>query len=195
MRARARCFCLFWPIRSRAEIGLGAAHRAQRAGSSGRPVVDVGVEGADGDQDRVGVFAAVPDPVVAVGDDPKAFLPAAGDVVGEVQRVDAGLVQLEVTPEQQHELGGELSERRVVERRLAFVEVVDEQAPDGGVLDPVAVDEFGHGALPDGAQAVSVARGVVAAACRRGAAANTTASVDGRCRRAGPGTLHGSPRR
>jgi hypothetical protein len=48
-------------------------------------MVDVGVERPDGEQDRVGVFAALPDPVLAVDDGLEAVLPSAGDLVGKAQ--------------------------------------------------------------------------------------------------------------
>lgn len=61
----------------------------------------VGVEGPHGHQDGVGVLAEAAQSVVAVADVDEAFFPSPGHLVGQVCRVHARLVQLQVPPEQQ----------------------------------------------------------------------------------------------
>jgi hypothetical protein len=59
-----------------------------------------------------------------LGHDP--LLPRRGDFGGQVQRVDAGVVPLEVAPEQPAERGGKAGQAGVVEHRLSFLQVGDE---------------------------------------------------------------------
>jgi hypothetical protein len=72
-------------------------------------VGEIGVEGAHGHEDPVGILPELADPVVAVADGTQTLLPSPDHVVGEAKRVDAGLVKLEVAPEQQHQHAGELA--------------------------------------------------------------------------------------
>jgi hypothetical protein len=110
-------------------------------------VSEVGVEGPHRHENGVGIFAELADAVVAVADVAEPFLPAAGHLIGEVEGIEAGLVELEVSPEEQHQLGGQLSERGVVHGGLALVEVIDEQVPHRPADHLVAVDELLHGQL------------------------------------------------
>ena len=120
-------------------------------------MVDVGVEGAHREQDRVGILTPLTDALLAVDHDTQTVLPPPSDLVIESERVDARAVKLEVTPEQQHQLRRERSEARVVKHRLTFVEVVDQQRTHRDRFDAVAVDEFGDGTLARLHQRVRVA--------------------------------------
>lgn len=124
----------------------------------GGPVADVVVEGADGDQDGVRVFSLAADSLLSVDHEPQPVFPGAHDLVVETQSVDAWFVDLDVAPEQQHEFRRERCKAGVVEGCLALVEVVDQQGANRLRFDVVAVDEFGHGSLPNLRQRHRVAR-------------------------------------
>ena len=74
------------------------------------PGGQVGVEGADRHEDGVGVLPEPADMVVAVADVAESLLPPAGHVVCKVQGIDAWFVELQVPPEQQHQLAGQLAQ-------------------------------------------------------------------------------------
>jgi hypothetical protein len=78
----------------------------------------------------------------AGGDDLDPLFPCGGDRGGEPDVVDAGVVQLEVFPEQAPELVGELAQGAVVEPDLAFAQVIHQQVADRPAGDVVAVDEL-----------------------------------------------------
>ncbi len=52
------------------------------------------------------------------------------------------MVLLKIDPEQPDEIAGQFGEAVVVQRGLAFTQVVDEKVPDGAALHLVTVDEF-----------------------------------------------------
>ena len=52
------------------------------------------------------------------------------------------MVLFEIGPEQPDQIAGQFGEGGVVQRGLAFPQVVDEQVPDGTALHLVTVDEF-----------------------------------------------------
>jgi hypothetical protein len=52
------------------------------------------------------------------------------------------VVKFEILPEQQDQLGGQASDRLVVEARLALVQVVDEHVPHRAAGNAVAVDDL-----------------------------------------------------
>ncbi len=124
------------------------------------PVGHVGVEGPHRHQDGVGVLAEAAEPVVAIADVAKALLPASCHLVGKVQRVDAGLVQLQVPPEQQHQFAGQLADRGVVHPGLALVQVVDQEVPHRDARDLVAVDELLDAELAPSGRRVDGGRGI-----------------------------------
>ena len=127
-------------------LGVVLAHRAGHrprhpARVFQRPLLDVEVEGADPHQEGVDVLAL---PYRAVGgrDDPRAFLPCPGDLVGQVKGADARVVPLDVGPEGARQLAGEADQGLVVQCGAAFVEVADEHVADRAAGDAVVVDQF-----------------------------------------------------
>ncbi|MCX4983921.1 hypothetical protein [Streptomyces sp. NBC_00572] len=107
------------------------------------PTVKVDVEAADGQQHRGSVFSqpgpvglAVLPPVLDLGP------PLVVELLAEVQVLLIGVEFLDDGPEQAGQLTGETFEGDVVGVGLAPGEVVDQELPDCGVLDVVAVDEF-----------------------------------------------------
>ena len=120
----------------------GAGHRPRHpAGVFQCPLLDVEIEGTHSHQEGVDVLAL---PYRAIGgrDDPRAFLPRLGDLVGQVKGVDARVVPLDVGPEGARQLAGEAGQGVVVQRGAAFVEVADEHAADLPAGDAVVVDQF-----------------------------------------------------
>ena len=128
---------------------VGLADRAR--GCPGRPtgwvfqgpLPQVQVEAAHGQQRGVAVQAGPP-----VGQHVDALLPRLRDVVGQIQGADPGVVALQVGPEQGDQHLGLVDQRAVVEHRGPLGEVVDQDVPDGAVVDPVAVHQLGRGQLP-----------------------------------------------
>ena len=131
-----------------------------------RPVRQVEVEGADRGQALpvvdprdagLGRLAAgSPD---GLGDGAQPLLPGGGDVGGQAQAVDARVVVLQVGPEQLAEHGGQRLQAGVVQRGLAFLQVVHQQVADRAAGQPVAVDQLGGRPLPAGAQLPQRRRG------------------------------------
>jgi hypothetical protein len=80
-----------------------------------------------------------------------ALFPGVGDLGAQVQAVDARVVALEVGPEHA-QTPAELLQAGVVDRWLAFPQVVDEQVADGLAGEPVTADHFGGRPLSCGAQ-------------------------------------------
>lgn len=125
--------------------GVDRGRRGPRSPASRvfqRPVGQVGVEGADRHQDVVAVDTFLAEPVVAIADMLEALFPAVGHLVGQVQGIDAGVVEFQVPPEQQHQFRGEPADRVVVQTRGPVVEVVDEQVAHRPAGDVIAVDHF-----------------------------------------------------
>jgi hypothetical protein len=112
------------------------------------PVAEVGVEGTDGHQDGVPILAFLAEPVVAVADVLESLFPTSGHVIGQVEGVDAGVVEFQVPPEQQHQFRGELADRAVVQTRGSLVQVVDKQVPDRAARDVIPVDQLLDAELP-----------------------------------------------
>ena len=70
------------------------------------------------------------------------MLPRGHDVAGQLERVDARVVGLQVGPEQLAEQVGEALQRREVHRRLTLAQVVDQQVAHRPAPDAVAVDQL-----------------------------------------------------
>ncbi len=85
---------------------------------------------------------ALPYRAVSVRDDPRAFLPCLGDLVGQVKGADARVVPLDVGPEGARQLAGEAGQGLVVQRGAALVKVADEHVADRAAGDAVVVDQF-----------------------------------------------------
>ena len=114
------------------------------------PLGQVEVEGAD-----VGQAGPEGDPLLGGAPgffDLEPLLPGAGDVVGQVQARDAGVVLLDVGPEELAEDVAELLEGRVVQCRLALAEVVNEHVAHCPALQAVSVDHLLGGPRAVGAQ-------------------------------------------
>ena len=77
-----------------------------------------------------------------------ALLPGRGDVAGQLQRVDAGVVRLQIGPEQLAEQVGQPLQGGEVHRRLAFAQVVDQHVAHRATRDAVAVDQRLAAGLP-----------------------------------------------
>ena len=82
---------------------------------------------------------------------PHALFPGVGDPGVQVQAVDAGMVGFQVGPEHA-QAAAELLQAGVVDRWLAFPQVVDEQVTDRQAGEVVTVDHFLRRALARGAQ-------------------------------------------
>ena len=76
----------------------------------------------------------------------RCFQPAA-TAGGESQRVDPGMLQLQIPPEQPAEGVGQPDQGDVVDADLAFPEIVDQQIAHRPALDAAAVDELFHAEL------------------------------------------------
>ncbi len=124
--------------------GFPPAHRAGDrvrgpGGILGRPFGDVEVEAADLHQHGQ-VFLAGPLLAVPAGAVLEPLLPRGGGVGGQVQAADAGVVGLDVSPEQSGEHRDQVEEALVVHAGAAFVEVADQGVADRRAADLVAVD-------------------------------------------------------
>jgi hypothetical protein len=149
-----------WSIRDlRLRISLTLARSSRRTGDGAaqgpqcgllhRPLGNVEVEGADlpefgtpvGTQvmrlDDLSIWARG---TADLDEDP--LFPGRGDVGGEAQRADPGMVDLQVSPEQPTEGQGQAAQRGVVEGGGAFKEVLVQHLPDGGAFDAVAVEHL-----------------------------------------------------
>jgi hypothetical protein len=78
----------------------------------------------------------------------QAFLPRPGDRGFQPERVDAGVVDLQVPPEQPANGVGDVAQRGVVEVGRAFGEVLHQQVPDRSALDAGLVDDLLDAAAP-----------------------------------------------
>src|SRR5206468_2115631 len=81
------------------------------------------------------------------GFDLDALLPSVGDVRGQAQRVDAGVVDLQVVPEPSGEVAGQFVHGDVVHGGLAFAQVLHQQVPHRPAGDVVPVDQLIDAAL------------------------------------------------
>ena len=140
---------VFWPDRP------GRHPRAPPGGIFQGPFGQVQVEGPDAGQD---VEIAEPlhrdrGPLTragggCLGPGRQSLLPAGGGLAGQAQRADARLVPLQVRPEAAGQLMGAVVQGHVVDGGPAFLQVADDQVPDGPAGDRVTVDQFLHRALP-----------------------------------------------
>ena len=96
-------------------------------------------------QPRPGDLAVVPGGLRA-GEHP--LLPRRGDVAGQLQRVDAGVMRLQIGPKQLAEQVGQPLQGGEVHRRLAFAQVVDQHVAHRAAGDAVAVDQLLATGLP-----------------------------------------------
>jgi hypothetical protein len=76
------------------------------------------------------------------------LLPRRGHPGFQPQRADPGMVDLEIVPEKAGQGAGQAPQRRVVDRGLAFPQVIDDQGADRLAGDGVTVDQLLHGQLP-----------------------------------------------
>jgi hypothetical protein len=81
-----------------------------------RPGCRVGVEGPDVHQGVLRYLALLPGAARVVADDLQPQLPRRSDLRGQVQRADPGMMQLQVPPEQQPQVTGQVVQRGVVHR-------------------------------------------------------------------------------
>ena len=84
-----------------------------------------------------------------VGAQQGATSPPSGDLWWQLQGADAGVVALQVAPEQAYQPPRQRRQGRIVHGWRAFLQVAHQQVADRAAGDRVAVDQLGHGALPD----------------------------------------------
>ena len=124
-----------------------------------RPLGDVEVEGADLPE----LGAPVGSQVMGLDDlsagtcgtgdlEQDPLLPGRRDVGSEVQRADSRVVDLQVTPEQPPEGGGQAAQCGVVQGRCAFEEVLVQQVPDRLVFDAEPLQHLLGAELPLGGE-------------------------------------------
>ncbi len=70
------------------------------------------------------------------------LFPGGGNLAGQLEGVNAGVVGLQVSPEQLAEQISEALQRGEVHRRLTLAQIVHEQVTHRPALDPVAVDQL-----------------------------------------------------
>ena len=147
-------------------VDLGRADRAPGHPRSppgrvlGRPLRDVQVEGAHPGEAFTVVQPRDCDLGLLAGrgvcrrlrPGPPALLPAAGNLGGQLQGVDARVVLFEVLPEVPAERPCEGFQRDVVDHRLPFLQVIHQQVADRTAGQVVAVDHLLRRPLPGGAQ-------------------------------------------
>ncbi len=85
-----------------------------------------------------------------------AQFPGGGDRGCQAQRVDPGMMRLEIGPEQPAERVGQPDQRDVVEADLAFAQVVDEQITYRLAGDATTIDQLLDGELPVGCEGAQV---------------------------------------
>ena len=90
------------------------------------------------------------------------LLPCRGHLAGQLEGVDAGVVGLQVGPEQLAQQVGEVLQGGEVHRRLAFAQVVDEHVAHRAAGDPIAVDQLLAVRLPTAGEHLHRGRGVLA---------------------------------
>ena len=83
---------------------------------------------------------------------PLALLPRVGDLAGQVQAVDAGVVALKVLPELLAQVIGEIFQALVVQGGLALPQVVHQQVTDWPAGELVTVDQLVGCQLPGRAE-------------------------------------------
>jgi hypothetical protein len=112
------------------------------------PLCDVEVEGTHDRQAVRGTLARAADldraavgvaPTRGLGSD--ALLPRRGHLGVQAQRVDAGMVLLQVPPEQPAQGVGQPDQGDVVDADLTLPQVVDDQVAYRAALDAAPVDE------------------------------------------------------
>ncbi len=70
------------------------------------------------------------------------LLPRRRHAGGQPQRADPGMVELQVAPEQAGQGAGQAPQRRVVDHRLSFPQVVDDQGADRPAGDGITVNQL-----------------------------------------------------
>ncbi|MGH8920969.1 MAG: hypothetical protein ACRD0H_21995 [Actinomycetes bacterium] len=80
--------------------------------------------------------------------DSDPVLPRRSHAGVQPQRADPGMVDLQVAPEQAGQGTRQAAQRRMVDRRLAFPQVVDDQGADRLAGDRVTIHQLGGGQLP-----------------------------------------------
>ena len=81
-----------------------------------------------------------------------ALFPGCGDLGRQVQRGNPGVVAFEIPPEQATQVEGQVPQRRVIEPRLALLQVGDEQVANRAACDCVPTDQLGRAELADSAE-------------------------------------------
>ena len=130
----------FFVAHSAPLTGLGATQCAHRV--VGGPPGDVLVEGPDEHQLAAEVHPGPHRLAVGVPDVCQAFLTRLGDSGFQPQRADAGVMDLQVPPEQPADGVGDVAQRGVVELGGTFGEVLHQQVPYGPALDAGLVDDL-----------------------------------------------------
>jgi len=135
----------------------GARHRPRSppGGLFMGPGGDVEVEAADGAEDAVGVAAGS-----AIGFGLDALFPTRSLFGSQRDGAQAGVVVLQVPPEQVDQDPGGVVQAAVVAGGTHLGDVVDEQPTDGGIGDPVTIDELGGSPLSPQKEGVEAVRGV-----------------------------------
>ncbi|MEC3974333.1 hypothetical protein [Amycolatopsis sp. H20-H5] len=112
-----------------------------------RPLLKIPIEATDLEEDGV---VTLPRTAASVfpGDRLRAFPPDRGDVVGEVEDVDVGVMVLDVSPEVANEDADQVLEAAVVECGAAFVEVAHEHISHRMAPDAAGVHQFRSRPLP-----------------------------------------------
>ena len=130
--------------------GAGDGPLAPPGGVVQRPLGEVEVEAPDGHQGVAGRLAGdglLPAAGRADGPCLDALLPGGGDVGGQVQGADAGVVGLQVLPEPLAQRDGHAHQGAVVDAGLPLEQVVHEEVPDRAAGQVVAVDHLLGGEL------------------------------------------------
>ena len=118
----------------------------------GGPAGDVFIEGFDEDQLAAEVHARPDRSAVGVADPGQAFLPGSRDLRRQMERVDAGMMDFQVPPEQPAQVAGDRPERGVVEVGSPLGEVLRHQVPHGSAFDAVLADDLVDAAASADAQ-------------------------------------------
>ena len=118
------------------DVQVERPHRGQAVGDAVPRAVDLH-HVAD-----VAATVAGAGPAAACGLDGDALFPARGDRGVQAQRVDPGVVALQVPPEQSPQRVGQPHQGDVVDADLPFPQVVDQQVADRPAGDAAAVDQL-----------------------------------------------------
>jgi hypothetical protein len=133
------------PLVFHVALGVTAPHRTRhRPGRPRRvlerPLRDIEVEGPHRDED-VQRGEPLADSSVSLDHGSNSLPPGFGDVLGQVQRVDAGMVRFQVRPERGEDTGV-CGEGAVVQRRAPLVHVAHDHVADWLAEQVVAIDDL-----------------------------------------------------